>query len=84
MQNLEADVRTLTQRLSRPIGQKGTKHVPGGGRSRRQWDAKSRRLRLLQDRLTAARADREAGLVHVLRGGRRLAPATGTTWTRPG
>ncbi len=35
--------------------------------------AKSRRLRVLQDRLTTARADREAGLVHVVRGGKCLA-----------
>ncbi|MET7355274.1 IS200/IS605 family accessory protein TnpB-related protein [Streptomyces avermitilis] len=42
-------------------------------RSRREWHAKSRRLHVLQDRLTAARADREAGLVHVVRGGKLLA-----------
>ncbi|WP_405766601.1 IS200/IS605 family accessory protein TnpB-related protein [Streptomyces sp. NBC_01538] len=73
IQNLEAGVRTLTHRLSLPVGQKGTKKAPGGYRSQREWHAKSRRLRVLQDRLTAARADREAGLVHVVRGGKRLA-----------
>ncbi|MCX5334049.1 MULTISPECIES: transposase [unclassified Streptomyces] len=73
IQNLEAGVRTIEDRLSLPVGQKGTKKAPGGYRSRREWHAKSRRLRVLEDRLAGARADREAGLVHVVRGGRRLA-----------
>ncbi|MDQ1051171.1 IS605 OrfB family transposase [Streptomyces sp. V4I2] len=73
IQNLEAGVRTIEDRLSLPVGQKGTKKAPGGYRSRREWHAKSRRLRVLQDRLAAARADREAGLVHVVRGGTCLA-----------
>ncbi|WP_330288528.1 IS200/IS605 family accessory protein TnpB-related protein [Streptomyces sp. NBC_00576] len=75
MQNLEAGIRTIEDRLSLPVGQKGTKKAPGGYRSQREWHAKSRRLRVLQDRLAAARADREAGLVHVVRGGKRLARA---------
>jgi IS605 OrfB family transposase len=73
IQNLEAGIRTIEDRLSQPIGQKGTKKAPGGYRSRREWHAKSRRLHVLEDRLTAARADREAGLVHVVRGGKQLA-----------
>lgn len=64
---------SIEHRLSQPIGQQGTKHAPGGYRSQREWHAKSRRLRVLQDRLTTARADREAGFVHVVRGGKRLA-----------
>ncbi|WP_286257826.1 transposase [Streptomyces graminofaciens] len=71
--NLEAGIRTIEDRLSLPVGRKGTGKAPGGYRSRREWHAKSRRLRVLQDRLAAARADREAGIVHVVRGGRRLA-----------
>ncbi|MEV6381736.1 IS200/IS605 family accessory protein TnpB-related protein [Streptomyces sp. NPDC051773] len=73
IQNLEAGIRTIEARLALPVGQKGTKKAPGGYRSRREWHAKSRRLRVLQDRLAAARADREAGIVHVVRGGKRLA-----------
>ncbi|KUO16954.1 hypothetical protein AQJ91_33610 [Streptomyces dysideae] len=73
IQNLEAGIRTLTHRLSLPIGQKGSRGVPGGYRSRREWHAKSRRLRVLEDRLAVERAGREAGLVHVVRGGKRLA-----------
>ncbi|MFF0010786.1 IS200/IS605 family accessory protein TnpB-related protein [Streptomyces sp. NPDC005374] len=73
VQNLEAGIRTLTHRLSQPIGQKGARGAPGGYRSQREWHAKSRRLRVLEDRLAAARADREAGIVHVVRGGKHLA-----------
>jgi IS605 OrfB family transposase len=75
LQNLEAGIRTIEQRLALPVGQKGTKKAPGGYRSARERHAKSRRLRVLEDRLAAARADREAGVVHVVRGGKRLARA---------
>ncbi len=75
LRNLEAGVRTIEHRLSPPVGQKGTKKAPGGYRSQREWHTKSRRLPVLQDRLAAARADREAGIVHVVRGGKRLARA---------
>ncbi len=70
--SLQAGVRTLAHRLSLPVGEKGTKHAPGGYRSRREWFAKSRRLRVLEDRLQAARTDWQAGTVRVVRGGRRL------------
>jgi IS605 OrfB family transposase len=73
VQGLEAGIRTLTHRLSLPLGQKGSKKAPGGYRSRREWHAKARRLHVLEDRLAAERADREAGLVHVVRGGKPLA-----------
>ena len=72
VQHLEAGVRTIAHRLSLPIGQKGSKGAPGGYRSKREWFAKTRRLHVLEDRLQAARADWEAGLVHVVRGGKRL------------
>ncbi|MBA2952053.1 transposase, partial [Streptomyces himalayensis] len=45
---------------------------PGGYRSRREWHTKSRRLRVLEDRLQAARSDWQAGVVHVVRGSKRL------------
>ncbi|MDQ0990812.1 IS605 OrfB family transposase [Streptomyces sp. V3I7] len=72
VQGLEAGVRTIEHRLSLPLGQKGGKGAPGGYRSRREWFAKSRRLHVLEDRLRAARADWRAGVVHVVRGGKRL------------
>ncbi|MFE9763002.1 IS200/IS605 family accessory protein TnpB-related protein [Streptomyces sp. NPDC005808] len=72
IQGLEAGVRTLMHRLSQPIGEKGTKRTPGGYRSKNEWFHKSRRLATLEHRLDEARAEREAGVVHVVRGGRRL------------
>jgi hypothetical protein len=72
VQGLEAGVRTLMHRLSQPIGEKGTKRAPGGYRSRGEWFQKSRRLTTLEHRLDVARAERDAGVVHVVRGGRRL------------
>jgi IS605 OrfB family transposase len=73
VKSLEAGVTTVRHRLSLPVGQRGSKRAPGGYRSRREWHAKSRRLRVLEDRLERVRADREAGVVRVVRGGRRLA-----------
>ncbi|MEW2396636.1 IS200/IS605 family accessory protein TnpB-related protein [Streptomyces sp. NPDC046862] len=72
IQNLQAGVRTIAHRLSLPVGEKGSKRAPGGYRSRQEWHAKSRRLHVLEDRLQAARADGEAGVVRVVRGGKRL------------
>lgn len=72
IQGLEAGVRTLMHRLAQPIGEKGTKRAPGGYRSRGEWCHKSRRLATLEHRLDVARVEREAGVVHVVRGGRRL------------
>ncbi|MFI5570742.1 IS200/IS605 family accessory protein TnpB-related protein [Streptomyces sp. NPDC051740] len=72
VRGLEAGVRMIAHRLSLPVGQKGSKHAPGGYRSRWEWHAKSRRLLVLTDRLQAARADWKAGRVRVVRGGKRL------------
>ncbi|MDT9692260.1 transposase [Streptomyces sp. P9(2023)] len=73
IQGLEAGVRTLMHRLSQPIGEKGTKRAPGGYRSKGEWFQKSRRVHTLEHRLDVARAEREAGAVHVVRGGKKLA-----------
>ncbi|WP_329218251.1 transposase [Streptomyces sp. NBC_01485] len=73
IQSLEADIGTIRHRLSLPLREKGSRRAPGGYRSRREWHAKTRRLHILQDRLEQARSDREAGIVHVVRGGKRLA-----------
>jgi hypothetical protein len=72
MQSLLAGVATIEHRLSLPIGSPGTKGMPGGYRSQREWFAKSRRLGALRDRLAAVRAERDAGMVRVVRGGRGL------------
>jgi IS605 OrfB family transposase len=72
MQSLQAGVEMITRRLALPIGSPGTKGMPGGYRSRREWFAKSRRLGVLRDRLDAVCAERDAGRVRVVRGGRGL------------
>ncbi|WP_329304179.1 transposase [Streptomyces sp. NBC_00659] len=72
IRQLEAGVGTIRYRLSLPLGEKGSKRAPGGYRSRREWHAKTRRLRVLEDRLAAARADWATGRVRVVRGGKRL------------
>ncbi|MEU6711989.1 IS200/IS605 family accessory protein TnpB-related protein [Nonomuraea sp. NPDC046802] len=72
IQSLEAGVRTLQHRLSLPLGEKGSKRAPGGYRTRHEWFAKSRRLAALTNRLERERADFTAGVVHVVRGGKRL------------
>jgi IS605 OrfB family transposase len=91
IQSLDAGVRTLRQRLSQPIGDRGSKREPGGYRSKSEWFQKARRLTLLKHRLDTARSDREAGVVHVVRGGRKLlntrhnleaAQLTQTDWRR--
>ncbi|MGC9537079.1 IS200/IS605 family accessory protein TnpB-related protein [Streptomyces sp. UG1] len=72
IQSLQAGIETIEYRLSVPVGEKGTKQAPGGYRSKREWYAKRRRLGVLEDRLQAVRADRETGVVRVVRGGKRL------------
>ncbi|QES47982.1 transposase [Streptomyces venezuelae] len=73
IQNLEAGIKTIAHRLSQPIGAKGTKEAPGGYRCEGEWFHKTRRLRVLEDRLERERADRGRGRVRVVRGGKRLA-----------
>ncbi|MGW1544522.1 IS200/IS605 family accessory protein TnpB-related protein [Streptomyces sp. NPDC002309] len=72
VQSLEAGVQTIRYRLSLPVGEKGSKRAPGGYRSAREWFNKTRRLHVLEDRLATVRADRDKGVVHVVRGGKRL------------
>jgi hypothetical protein len=72
IRQLEAGISTIRHRLSLPLGERGSKRAPGGYRSRREWHAKTRRLRVLEDRLERARADWAAGRVRVVRGGKRL------------
>ncbi|MFD6325196.1 IS200/IS605 family accessory protein TnpB-related protein [Streptomyces sp. NPDC058442] len=73
IRSLEAGIRMIAHRLSLPVGATGTKRAPRGYRSRREWHAKARRLHVLEDRLERERADWQAGVVHVVRGGKRLA-----------
>ncbi|MEH0578202.1 transposase [Streptomyces sp. B21-108] len=75
IQSLEAGVRAIRHRLSLPLGEKGSKRAPGGYRTRQEWHAKSRRLHVLEDRLQRERTDWAGGVVHVVRGSRKLARA---------
>lgn len=72
IQSLQSGVDTISRRLSLPVGEKGTRRAPGGYRSERERFHKTRRLHVLEDRLERVRADREAGRVCVVRGGKRL------------
>ncbi|MEV5708084.1 IS200/IS605 family accessory protein TnpB-related protein [Actinoallomurus sp. NPDC052274] len=72
IRSLESGIATITHRLSLPVGAKGSKKTPGGYRSAEEWFAKTRRLRLLQDRLQRLQADYRTGRVRVVRGGKRL------------
>lgn len=72
IRNLTVGAATIERRLALPVGTPGTKREPGGYRSRHEWFVKSRRLETLRDRLAAAQADRAAGRVRVVRGGKRL------------
>jgi IS605 OrfB family transposase len=71
--NMDAGIATIRHRLSRPVGENGRKGAPGGYKSRQEWHAKTRRLATLQARRAIVAADRDAGRVSVVAGGRRLA-----------
>jgi hypothetical protein len=73
LDQLAAGITMLRHRLSLPIGQQGTRRAARGYRSRGEWFGKSRRLAALTDRHAAVRADRDAGRVRVVRGGKKLA-----------
>ncbi|MER5479864.1 IS200/IS605 family accessory protein TnpB-related protein [Streptomyces sp. NPDC002734] len=73
LHQLETTMKVIRHRLAQPLGAKGAKRAPGGYRSAREWRAKAQRLRTLEARHAQVRADWEAGRVHVVRGGKRLA-----------
>ncbi|MEV6774071.1 hypothetical protein AB0N05_36100 [Nocardia sp. NPDC051030] len=72
LRSLESTIATIEHRLAQPIGSSGSRHAPGGYRSRSEWHAKSRRLHTLRARAQHVHAARDAGLVSVVRGGKRL------------
>jgi IS605 OrfB family transposase len=69
---LDAGIKTISHRLSLPLGDKGTKRAPGGYRSKHEWFVKTRRLAILAERRAQVAADRENGIMRVVRGGRKL------------
>ncbi len=72
---LRGQIASLEARLARPLGAKADKRagLARGYATRIEWHAKSRRLQTLKDRLAVVEADRAAGRVRVVRGGKRLA-----------
>ena len=70
--SLDASIHTVRHRLSLPVGEKGGRGRPGGYRSKHEWFQKTRRLAILESQYERVRAEREAGRVSVVRGGRRL------------
>lgn len=72
---LRSEIARVEARLARPLGAKADKaaRLVRGYATRAEWHAKSRRLHVLRDRLTAVEADWAAGRVHVVRGGKKLA-----------
>jgi IS605 OrfB family transposase len=72
IRSLTDRVAMIRHRLSQDLGAKGTGGTPGGYRSKGEWFQKTRRLAVLQQRLARVQADRAAGHVSVVRGGKRL------------
>jgi IS605 OrfB family transposase len=72
IQSLTDGIAMIRHRLAQELGSKGTSSMPGGYRSRGEWFQKSRRLAVLEQRLVRVQADRAAGHVRVVRGGKRL------------
>ncbi|WP_405557815.1 transposase [Streptomyces canus] len=72
---LRGQITSIEARLARPLGAKADKRdgLVRGYATRGEWHAKSRRLQTLKDRLAVVEADRAAGRVRVVRGGKRLA-----------
>ncbi|WP_328781056.1 transposase [Streptomyces canus] len=72
---LRGQIASIEARLARPLGAKADKRagLARGYATRVEWHAKSRRLHALKDRLAVVEADRVAGRVRVVRGGKRLA-----------
>ncbi|MFE5212801.1 IS200/IS605 family accessory protein TnpB-related protein [Streptomyces sp. NPDC056600] len=73
LHQLQTTINAIRHRLAQPLGAKGAKRAPGGYRSAFEWRQKAQRLRALEARHAEVRADWEAGRVHVVRGGKRLA-----------
>ncbi|MFI8074780.1 IS200/IS605 family accessory protein TnpB-related protein [Streptomyces sp. NPDC086033] len=74
---LRGQIASIEARLARPLGAKADKRagLARGYATRGEWHAKSRRLQTLKGRLAVVEADRAAGRVRVVRGGKRLANA---------
>jgi hypothetical protein len=71
LQSLRNGIATIRHRLAQELRSQGTGGMPGGYRTRQEWFQKTRRLVVLEQRLATVEADRAAGHVSVVRGGKR-------------
>jgi hypothetical protein len=70
--SLRRAIRTLEQRLARPVGSHGTRRTTAGYRSRAERYEKQRRLQMLRARLDRLDAELHVGHLKIVRGGHRL------------
>lgn len=70
--SLRRAIRTLEQRLARPVGGHGTRRTMAGYRSRSERHEKQRRLQVLRTRLDRLEAELDVGHLKIVRGGHRL------------
>jgi IS605 OrfB family transposase len=72
VRSLRDGIATIRHRLAQELRSQNTGGMPGGFRTRQEWFQKTRRLVVLEQRLATVEADRAAGHVSVVRGGKRL------------
>jgi len=70
--SLRRGIRTLEQRLARPVGSHGTRRTLPGYRSQAERHQKQRRLQVLRARLDRLDGELHMGHLRIVRGGRRL------------
>jgi hypothetical protein len=73
--SLRRAIRTLEQRLVRPVGSHGTRRTMAGYRSQAERHEKQRRLQILRARLDRLDAELHMGHLNIVRGGHRLLSA---------
>jgi hypothetical protein len=83
LQGLDAGIRMIRHRLSLPVGEPGSRGMPGDYRSRHEWFHKTRRLAILEGEYQRVRAEREAGRVLVGAGRPPAAQAAPPPGRRP-
>jgi IS605 OrfB family transposase len=73
--SLRRAIRTLEQRLARPVGSHGTRRTMAGYRSQAERHEKQRRLQILRAKLDRLDAELHMGHLKIVHGGHRLLSA---------
>jgi hypothetical protein len=73
--SLRRAIRTLEQRLARPVGSHGTRRTTAGYRSQAERHEKQRRLQILRAKLDRLDAELHMGRLKIVHGGHRLLSA---------